>query len=434
MAEASIVIDRVTKEFRLYKEKTHSLKERVIRAGRNPYERFLALDDVSFEVPEGTTVGLLGHNGSGKSTLLKCIAGTLRPTRGSIEVRGRMAALLELGAGFHPDLTGRENVYLNGSILGFSRKEIDQIFDEIVQFSELEAFIDNQVKHYSSGMYARLAFSVAISVQPEILIIDEVLAVGDEAFARKCLDRIKQFQHEGRTILLVTHAADLVRQICDQVAVLDRGRLVTFGEPNESVRTFRETLAKRGTSLQEIGLEGKWELTQDVQFTSLDVEYPDAARPFARPGETVRIRCGWRALRPNDDVVFAIAVHDQDGMMMHSTNSELLKCPVGRIDGRGEVTFELRDLPLMDGTYPVSVGIHTRDGGTEYDHKDQLIRFDMVTDTHAVGRVLIPMQVRLDRDTGSSRGPGVASGMAFGAAVTRDAASPGTLGGEASTR
>src|SRR6478672_2389068 len=230
MAQAAIEIDSVTKVFKIYREKAQSTKERVIRLGRNPYERFRALDDVSITVAEGETMALLGHNGSGKSTLLKCVSGTLRPTSGRIVIPAdqRLAALLELGAGFHGDLTGRENVYLNGSILGFSKSQVDVIFDDIVEFAELQDFIDNQVKHYSSGMYARLGFAVAINV--------EVLSVGDEAFQRKCVERIKQFQRSGRTILVVSHAAELVRQIADRAAVLDHGHVVDIATPGEAIR------------------------------------------------------------------------------------------------------------------------------------------------------------------------------------------------------
>src|SRR6478609_10021140 len=243
MAQAAIEIDSVTKVFKIYREKAQSTKERVIRLGRNPYERFRALDDVSITVAEGETMALLGHNGSGKSTLLKCVSGTLRPTSGRIVIPAdqRLAALLELGAGFHPDLTGRENIYLNGSILGFSKTQIDVIFDDIVEFAELSDFIDQQVKHYSSGMYARLGFSVAINVEPEILLVDEVLSVGDESFQRKCIDRVRRLQADGRTILLVSHAAELVRQIADRAAVLDHGHLVDVAEPGEAIRTDRKS-------------------------------------------------------------------------------------------------------------------------------------------------------------------------------------------------
>ena len=188
------------------------------------HKDFWALRDIDLDIAEGETVGLLGHNGSGKSTLLKCVGGILSPTEGEIRVRGRIASLLELGAGFHPDLTGRENVFLNASILGMAKRDIEQRLDEIVAFAELEAFIDEQVKHYSSGMYVRLGFAVAINVEPDVLLVDEVLSVGDEAFQQKCLDRVRGFQQDGRTIIFVSHAADLVRRICDRVMVLDHGR------------------------------------------------------------------------------------------------------------------------------------------------------------------------------------------------------------------
>jgi len=233
----AVDVENVTKRFRLYTEKYQSLKERVLHAGRNPYQDFFALRDVSFEIPEGQTVGILGRNGSGKSTLLKCVSGILQPTEGKVVVRGSLAALLELGAGFQPELSGRENIYLNASLLGLSTKEVDKRFDEIVAFAELEQFIDNQVKYYSSGMYVRLGFAVAVNVDPDILVVDEVLAVGDEAFSRKCMARIKEFQDDGRTILFVTHSADLVRQICDFAVVLSSGDMIGSGPAAESRAT-----------------------------------------------------------------------------------------------------------------------------------------------------------------------------------------------------
>src|SRR3954469_16598542 len=211
----SIEIRNVSKHFRLYHEHYSSLKERMIHYGRVPFEDFVALHDINIEVEQGTTVGILGHNGSGKSTLLKCVAGILQPNAGEIRTNGRVAALLELGAGFNHELTGRENIFMNASILGLTKKETAKVFDEIVAFAELERFIDMQVRHYSSGMYVRLGFAVAVNVDPDILLVDEVLSVGDEAFQRKCIERVKKFQQEGRTILVVTHAADLVRRICE---------------------------------------------------------------------------------------------------------------------------------------------------------------------------------------------------------------------------
>src|SRR5216684_4226884 len=211
---AAIEIQGVSKRFRLYHEKYSSLKERILHAGHTPYEEYWAVNDISAEIESGTTVGIVGRNGSGKSTLLKCIAGIIQPTSGQVVVRGQLAAMLELGAGFQPELSGRDNIYLNASLLGLSRRDIDKRFDAIVDFAELEQFIDNQVKYYSSGMYVRLGFAVAVNTDPDVLLVDEVLAVGDENFQRKCIERVKQFQREGRTIVFVTHSPDLIRQTC----------------------------------------------------------------------------------------------------------------------------------------------------------------------------------------------------------------------------
>lgn len=238
----AIVVDRVSKTFRISTEPASSLKERLIRRKRSAYEEFQALKAIELRVEQGETIGILGHNGSGKSTLLKCIAGILTPTEGEVWARGRVASLLELGAGFHPDLTGRENVYINAAFYGMGRKRIDAIFDEIVAFAELAQFIDEPVKHYSSGMYVRLGFAVAVHLDPDVLLVDEVLAVGDEAFQVKCLSRIEQFQAEGRTIVFVTHAAETARQVCDRAIVLDHGSLIVDADPDTAIRVLRQHL------------------------------------------------------------------------------------------------------------------------------------------------------------------------------------------------
>src|SRR5215212_3969657 len=229
MSDPAIVVDGVSKRFRLYKERNQSLKAALMRGRRAAYEEFWALRDVSFEIPEGITFGLIGENGSGKSTLLKTIARILRPDAGDVRTRGSLAALLELGSGFHPELSGRENVYLNGSILGMAKKEIDSRFDAIVDFSGIETFIDQPVKNYSSGMYVRLGFSVAINVDPEILLVDEVLAVGDAAFQEKCLEKFAEFRRAGKTVVVVSHAMGSLRTYCDEAAWLEHGKLVKVG-------------------------------------------------------------------------------------------------------------------------------------------------------------------------------------------------------------
>lgn len=398
MTTPAIEISHVTKEFRVYEERAESAKERIIRFGRNPHHNFKALDDVSFEVAEGETFALLGHNGSGKSTLLKCVAGTLRPSSGRIVSRGRMAALLELGAGFHPELTGRENIYLNGSILGFSRVQIDRIFDDIVDFAELWDFIDNQVKHYSSGMYARLGFAVAINVEPEILLVDEVLSVGDESFQRKCIDRVSRLQADGRTILLVSHAADLVRRLADRAAVLDHGHLVDVAEPAEAIRTLRETLARRGIALEVEAEDGspsaeeagpQWsgppsasvpaiDIDKPVMITSVGCEYPDPSARYLLPNQPMRLRIDYIAPQKVEDIAFGFEVRTEDGSLVYGTNTQDLVQPIHWVDGVGAVCFDLPRVPLLDGTYLVAVAATTRTGGEVYDQRFELDRFQVM--------------------------------------------------------
>jgi len=417
VAVNAVEVDSVTKIFKLYKEKPKSAKERVIRAGRNPSTPFYALRDISFTVAEGETLALLGHNGSGKSTLLKCIAGTLRPTEGRITTRGRLAALLELGAGFHPDLTGRENIYLNGSILGFSRGQVDAIFDDIVDFSELHDFIDMQVKHYSSGMYGRLGFSVAINVQPDVLLIDEVLSVGDEAFQRKCIDRVRAFQRQGRTIVLVSHNADMVRGIADRVVVFDHGRLVAIGEPGEAIRTFRETLDHRGVHLPELHDEemappplavdpvtgelpiivGPPEVVADegaeVAITSVQVVYPDPAADHLLPGQPLQLRVGYHATGVVTDVAFEVEIFDEDGNQLMGTTTDVLGQYISAIRGDGHVVFDFDHVPLLDGLFHLNLAIHTHDGGTIYDRRQYQDSFAVMNPTRTRGLVQFPIKV-----------------------------------------
>ena len=242
MSETAVHIDDVSKKFRLYHERNQTLKSTIMRGRRSVHEDFWALRDVSFDVASGSTFGLIGSNGSGKSTLLKCLAKIYFPNSGTITHRGRMAALLEVGSGFHHELSGRENVYLNGSILGMSKKEIDRKFDEIVDFSGVEQFIDQPVKNYSSGMYVRLGFSIAISVEPEILIVDEVLAVGDQEFQEKCFKKFEDLKAEGRTTILVSHSMGSVRSMCDQVAWLNKGTLMAVGETSATIKKYTDSL------------------------------------------------------------------------------------------------------------------------------------------------------------------------------------------------
>jgi ABC-2 type transport system ATP-binding protein len=397
----AIEIDTVSKRFRLYQEQVQSLKERVIK-GRIAHEDFWALRDVSFEVKEGETVGLLGHNGSGKSTLLKCVAGILRPTSGRIVASGRMASLLELGAGFHPELTGRENVYLNGSILGLSKAEISRVFDDIVAFAEIEPFIDNQVKHFSSGMYARLGFAVAVNVDPDVLVIDEVLSVGDEAFQRKCINRIKAFQAEGRTILFVTHAADTVRQICDRAVVLDHGKMVIDAEPGLAVRAYRETLLQRDDVPAEADPQAgadepdaERRRTLKIRITEVQIDYPQPGRRHLLPGEALAVRVRYQAAEAIDEAVFGVAVYDVKGDHVFGTNTELLELAVAVPAGGGEVAFCFDSVPLLDGTFFLTIGIHHPGGDPIFDWREQRHSFEVVNPGRTDGLVDLGARVEV---------------------------------------
>jgi ABC-2 type transport system ATP-binding protein len=416
---AAIEIRHVTKTFRLYHEHYSSLKEKMLHLGRVPSEDFVAVDDIDIDIEEGTTVGILGHNGSGKSTLLKCVAGILQPNEGEIVTRGRLAALLELGAGFHPELTGRENVYMNASILGLSKKDINLVFDEIVAFSELEKFIDMQVRHYSSGMYIRLGFAVAVNVDPDILLVDEVLSVGDEAFQRKCLERVAQFQKEGRTILFVTHAADLVRKVCERAIVLDHGALVSDSSPGEAIRTFRESLQHSGladptveaaeaaqaaevaeveAAAEEmtVGRQRAASATHKVKITNVTIDHPGmlVGRRWLLPDEALSIHVSYHADEPTDDLLFGIAIHDEDGNDIFGTNTKRIDVPVPVADGDGQVTFDFEHMPLLDGTFLVTLAIQSSDEGTVHDWRDQQYQFSVMNPTRTVGLVSLPLEVR----------------------------------------
>jgi ABC-type polysaccharide/polyol phosphate transport system ATPase subunit len=241
VTDSAVSVEHVSKKFRMYHERNDSLKATLMRGRKSVHEDFMALKDISFEVPHGATFGLIGRNGSGKSTLLKCLAKILYPEQGKITARGKQASLLEVGSGFHPELSGRENIFLNGSILGMGRKEIARKFDEIVSFSGVGHFIDQPVKNYSSGMYVRLGFSVAISVTPDILVVDEVLAVGDATFRKRCRRKFQEMKQEGRTVILVSHSMGMVKEMCDEVAWLDSGELQMIGKPDDVIAAYSET-------------------------------------------------------------------------------------------------------------------------------------------------------------------------------------------------
>lgn len=384
MAPAIEVAD-VSKVFKLYHEQYHTLKERMIflrRAKR--FEEFQALKHVTFEVEEGTTFGLIGANGSGKSTMLKLIAGILRPSSGEVRVRGRVGALLEVGAGFHPDLTGRQNVYLNGSIIGFSKKEIDARFDAIVSFAELEAFIDNPVRNYSTGMYIRLGFAVAVHMDPDILLIDEVIAVGDENFQKKCMARMRQFQEEGKTILLVTHAVDAIRDFCSDALLLRNGEVAAAGDPSEVIRGYRNQVSRTpaGETIDHISA---------VDIVKVSVSDPDGTpRPYFESGDAMAVHVDLSTNSQAPDPVFSVNIFDNAGNHIFGTNTSIRYLEVALSEGPACLRIDFDNLPMREGKFTLVVGVHSRDGKTVYAATDGRLEFEMRSRDAEPGRLLLP--------------------------------------------
>jgi ABC-type polysaccharide/polyol phosphate transport system ATPase subunit len=385
---SAIRVDDVWKRFRLYHERHQTLKETVLSMRRASYEELWGLRGVSIEVQHGKTVGLIGKNGSGKSTLLKIVAKILQADKGTVSANGRISALLELGAGFQPDLTGRENIYLNGSILRLSRKEIDKKFDEIVAFSELEKFIDTPVKNYSSGMYMRLGFSIAVNVEPDILLVDEVLAVGDEAFQRKCFEKIRRFKEGGGSILFVTHETDIVKQICDSAVMLDDGVVVSEGLPADVVKAYHDLMLT-----VEKGAEGG---TKEVVITNVEI-LDGSGSPAKRfdAGDRMILRIYYKSGQQVNDPVFGFAFFDQRDTRVFGTNTDLRQFDAGTINGEGVAEFDLGVLSMLDGKYTVTVAIHSRDRAKVYHWQERFYAFEIINSFHDEGGVFIPVAFKL---------------------------------------
>ena len=378
----AIDVDNVTRIYQKYsaKHRFQTFKSALLRGdffrALRPDELVTALDGVNLKIEKGQTFGIIGENGSGKSTLLKVVAGIAKPSSGRVRTQGKVSALIELGAGFHPEITGRENVTINGIMLGLSKKEINQKFDEIVRFAELEEFIDAPVKTYSSGMYMRLGFSVAINVNPEILLIDEVLAVGDAAFVPKCLDRIDDFRRRKKTILFVSHDLPTVSKICDKVAWMKNGKLMMVGEPKRVVDAYLQDVAvKQEEKFEEkskaVDLEQKFEeerrenrwgdRTVEIKRVRLLSPRGQEKHVFApEDGMVVEMEVESRVLIK--DFVFGIGVFNSQGVACYGTNTQLEDYESVSIKGRGTVACRIERLGLVNGTYYLDVAVHRKDG------------------------------------------------------------------------
>src|SRR3954467_1178436 len=424
----SITVINASKIYRRYSRRRQfstlksALLSRSLIRNLRPDETFSAVRNVTFSVAKGQTLGVIGRNGSGKSTLLKLVAGITKPSTGSVEVAGRISALIELGAGFHPEISGRENVFINGIMLGLTKREITKRFDEIVEFAELEDFIDAPVKTYSSGMYMRLGFAVAIHVDPDVLLVDEVLAVGDEGFTHKCLDKFAEFRRRNKTILLVTHSLSLVERFCDEALWLDEGRAMLHGDPLRVVGAYLtkveegeehllasttekavEQAGRTGQQGQEgrdgqeqnehpvdptsnmfQATEGRWG-SREVEITDVAFVDPNGEAAFVfHSGEPMAIRVRLRAPQPTDDFVFGAGLFNADGVCCYGTNTYLEEMSPERLAGDAEMTFAIDSLDLVEGTYKVDVAVHKRDG-YPYDYHRLLYTFRVKSRVRDVG-------------------------------------------------
>ena len=397
---AAVDVRSVTKLYRRWgrKRSVGTLKSALLsgRPGRAlaPDDAVPALRDVSFEIAPGETVGIVGPNGSGKSTLLKLLAGIIQPTSGSVTVRGRLAALLELGAGFHPEISGRENIQINGLLLGLSRREIARRFDEIVRFAELEEFLDAPVKTYSSGMAVRLGFSIAAHCDPDVLLVDEVLAVGDEAFARRSLEKFAEFERAGKTLLFVSHDLALVAERCRRAIWLDHGRVAADGAAAETVARYRESVAekeaeRRGRTKQpepepapgfprRVGSGA----AMVVALRLVDAEGRSTAR--MESGRPVRFVMDVDAPSGLSDFVFGIAISTVSGAPVFGSNTDIDGLVPEDFRGEATVVLEIPSLDLAAGVYSVDAAVHARDG-SPYDYRRDLLRFEVSAERSAAG-------------------------------------------------
>lgn len=386
-AQPVISFKNVSKCFTFSREQPQSIQETLISIfGRRQKHRkkdLWAVNNLSFDLYPGQSLGIIGRNGSGKSTVLKLIARILRPTSGQVTVRGRVSALLELGAGFHPDLTGRENIALNASVLGLSQQDVAQKFDQIVEFSELGEFIDMPVKHYSSGMYMRLGFSVAIHVDPDILIIDEILAVGDQAFQTKCIDRIHEMHQAGVSIVFISHNLSIVQRMCSRLIWLENGHMRASGPTEEVANQYKyqaDTTVGRQLAAESVSRSftrwgsGEIEIT-GVRFLSADGE----EQSYFQTGDEMTIEIAYMAHQPIIRPEFGLAIFRQDGIQVNGPNSQLAGIDIDTVEGPGTVLYKIKNLPLLPTLYQVTAAIHNAQLTHAYDYHQLAYPFRVVT-------------------------------------------------------
>ena len=376
MSNSALHVEGLWKNFRMYHERNRYIKAAMLRGRRARYDEFWALSEISFEIPDGATVGFIGANGSGKSTLLKCLTGIYHPERGTVTVNGTVAALLELGAGFSPELTGRENIFLNGSILGMSRTDIKLKLDAIVDFAELGEFIDTPVKNYSSGMAVRLGFSIAAHVEPRILLIDEVLSVGDQSFQRKSSEKIEEFRREGRTIVVVSHSLGLVEHLCSQTIWLEKGRMRMQGASGEVIAAYTGGSYQRHERDTQSRHE-RWG-TGEAQITNLQLlNAAGQLTTVVETGTSIQLRIEMNAHTRMESPVVRVSIDTVQGQHIWSTSTQQAHARLRVLDGPTTAIVDIPELPLLDGQYSISASICDATGTTEFDHHRHWLDFDV---------------------------------------------------------
>lgn len=396
MAENDIAIEvrNVTKSFKVYLDKGAQLKERLLFRKRSRYEERKVLRGISFDVKKGEAIGLIGHNGCGKSTTLKLLTRIMYPDEGTIKLKGRVSSLIELGAGFHPDMSGRENIYTNAAIFGLTKKEIDARIKDIVDFSELAEFIDNPVRTYSSGMYMRLAFSVAINVDADVLLIDEILAVGDANFQTKCFNKLKEIKAQGTTIVIVSHALGQIEQICDRAIWIHEGLIKADGPPKEIDLEYLDYMSRKmqeknksESDTEEVSEEetGKRWGSGEVRIKKVRSFAADGSEQKTfRTGEDIRLSIDYTVKKPVKDAVFGFGVFDMNGIQCYGTNTRIDKQPDITISENGTAEILMKNVELLAGEYNIDIAIEQGEG-IPIDYFRQAYRIQMISAMGDVG-------------------------------------------------
>jgi ABC-type polysaccharide/polyol phosphate transport system ATPase subunit len=382
----------VTRSFRILHDRNLTLKETALRRRRTHSTELVAVRGLDLDIAPGEAVGIIGQNGSGKSTLLKMLAGIIPPDSGTVEMGGTVASMLELGAGFHPDFSGRENVYMNASIHGLSKADVDARFDEIVAFAEIPEFIDMPVRTYSSGMAMRLAFAIASHVNPDVLLLDEVLAVGDEAFQRKCMGRIFEFRRRGGTLVFVSHDPAAVERVCDRAVLLRDGGMVADGRPADVLSSYHALLAHDGETPVSTGAPAaddsrlQWG-NGAVTIDALRVVGPQGPTDRLMSGESLAIEIDVSAGTPVTTPVFGIAIHTTEGALCYGTNTHMDELAVEELAGAATVRFSVPRLGLHEGRFTVTAAVHSQDEATVYHWLDRWVEFSVFPQVTGVGAV-----------------------------------------------